>query len=94
MGKQVCIQNPGWQYVPSLGEFGVSAAVVESPLTFGAKNWVISLVFENDVVAAVLVRTEDSPTEKPRGSPQDRLTEPRAPWLARFTVLPRSSAER
>jgi len=91
--KQACVQNRGWDYRADIGQVGISGAVVKSPLTFGARNWVVYLVFEEDVVAGVLVRTADSPREKPSGSPQDRLAEPRAPWLARFTSRPRSSAE-
>ena len=41
------------------GGVGGSVALLESPLTFGAKNWVVYFVFENGVVAAVLVRTND-----------------------------------
>lgn len=92
--KQACVKNRRWNYDASLEEVGLSRAIVESPLTFGARNWVVYLVFEKDVVVAVLVRTTDSPRMKPSGSPQDRLAEPLAPWLARFTSLPRSSAER
>jgi hypothetical protein len=88
--KQACVQNRGWDYRASIGQAGISAAVVETPLTFGARNWVVYLVFEKDVVAAVLVRTADSPREKPGGSPRDRIAELRAPWLARFSSLPRS----
>jgi hypothetical protein len=57
---------------------------LETPLTFGAKNWVVYIVFEGDVVAAVLVRTEDSPRLRPKDAPGDRVRDSHASWLAAF----------
>jgi hypothetical protein len=65
--------------------YGASMALVESPLTFGAKNWVVFIVFEDDIAAAVLVRTEDTPRLRPDEAPHDRIQDVRAPWLAGFT---------
>ncbi len=85
--RQACLDNTGWRYHPSLDGHPSSTAIVESPLTFGARNWVVYLVFENDVVAAVLVRTEDSRRQKPKGSPQDRVRDGHMSWLADFTPI-------
>jgi hypothetical protein len=82
--KQVTLHNYGWTYDPNLQQLGASVARVSSPLTFGARHWVVYFVFENDVVAAMLVRTEDWRRQKPKGSPQDRVRDARAPWLAEF----------
>ena len=85
--RKVCVQNPGWGYRAGIEQVGVSTSVVESPLTFGARNWVAYLVFDGEVLAAVLVRTEDSPRERPIDSPLDRVANPRRlGWLD----LPRS----
>ena len=82
--KRAALHNYGWTYDPNFNWPRASVARVESPLTFGARNWVVYFVFEDAVVAAVLVRTEDSPQQKPIGSPQDRVRDARAPWLAVF----------
>jgi hypothetical protein len=82
--KQACVDNSGWTYERIHQWLGTSVAYVESPLTFGARNWVVYFVFEDDVVVAVLVRTADTPHLKPKGSPQDRVRDARASWLARF----------
>ena len=82
--KQACVDNAGWKYDPNLGWLGASVARVESPLTFGAKNWVVYFVFEEDVVAAVLVRTADWRRQRPIESPQDRVWDAHASWLAEF----------
>jgi hypothetical protein len=81
--RRACRDNSGWRYSPNVEGFGVSVALVESPLTFGAKNWVVFFVFENDVVAAVLVRTSDTRRLKPHGAPQDRIHGTPS-WLAAF----------
>jgi hypothetical protein len=82
--KQACLDNSGWNYDPNLEWLGAPVSRVRSPLTFGARNWVVYLVFEDDVVAAVLVRTEDWQRLRPIGSPQDRVRDSRAAWLPQF----------
>jgi hypothetical protein len=76
----------GWDYDPNVVGLGASVALVKTPLTFGAQNWVVYIVFEQDVVVAVLVRTTDSRFRRPTGSPQDRIRDARATWLAAFTA--------
>jgi hypothetical protein len=83
--KRDCLENPGWKYYPSVEGLGPSVALVESPLTFGAKNWVVFIVFEDEVVAAVLVRTQDTRRLRPDEAPPDRVQDVRAPWMAEFT---------
>jgi hypothetical protein len=85
--KQVCLDNAGWKYYPNVEGLGVSVALIQSPLIFGARNWVVYFVFEDDVVAAALVRTEDWRHQRPIGSPQDRLRDARASWLAEFAQI-------
>jgi hypothetical protein len=82
--KQACLDNAGWKYYPNVEELGGSVALLQSPLTFGARNWVVYFVFEDDIVVAALVRTEDWRRQKPNGSPQDRVRDARASWLAGF----------
>jgi len=83
--KQACLDNLGWHYHSDIEGFGASVALIESPLTFGARNWVVYLVFEDEVIAAVLVRTADSPRIRSTGAPQDRSVDARRPWLAEFS---------
>jgi hypothetical protein len=82
--KQACVDDSEWAYYPIWEGYGFSGAEVRSPLTLGAQNWVVYLVFEDDIVAAVLVRTADSPRLRPHGSPPDRARDTRASWLAHF----------
>jgi hypothetical protein len=44
----------------------------ESPLEFGAKNWVLLVECEEDRVLAVRVRTADSVQEHPKDAPPDK----------------------
>ena len=83
--KRACVENPEWTYISSVDAFGAPMALVETPLTFGAKNWVVYIVFESDVVAAVLVRIEDTPRLRPNAAPGDRVRDVSAHWLAGFT---------
>jgi hypothetical protein len=85
--KQACLDDAGWKYFPNVEELGGSVALLQSALTFGARNWVVYFVFEDDVVVAVLVRTEDWRRQKPIGSPQDRVRDARASWLAGFAPI-------
>ena len=85
--KQACLDDAGWTYNPNVEELWPSVAVIQSPLTFGARNWVVYFVFEDDVVVAALVRTEDWRRQKPIGSPQDRVRDARASWLAGFAPI-------
>ena len=63
---------------------GLSAARVDSPLTVGAGNWVVWIVFDGDAVAAVLIRTLDSSRLRPDDAPEDRVDDPSRPQLAEF----------
>ena len=63
---------------------GLPVALVQSPVTFGAKNWVVWIVFDVDAVAGVLVRALDTCREWPDGAPQDRVDDPSRPQLAGF----------
>ena len=76
--KQACVDKPGWKYYSHVDGLGASVALVESPLTFGARNWVVYFVYEEDVVVVALVRTEDWRHQKPVGSPKDRVRDARA----------------
>ena len=62
-------------------------ALVSTPLIFGAKNWVVYIVFEEELVAAVLVRTEDTRYDRPEGSPEDRVRDGRKSWLIAVYAL-------
>jgi hypothetical protein len=80
-------KHRGWRYKywpTNENEGGLPEAVVESPLTFGAGNWVVWILFDGDVVAAVLVRTPDSNRFRPEAAPQDRVDDPKRPQLAGF----------
>jgi hypothetical protein len=71
-----------WESNENVG--GLSTAVIESPVTFGAKNWVAWIVFDQAAVAAVLVRTLDSPRERPHKAPRDRVDQSHRSELAQF----------
>ena len=43
---------------------------IETPLELGARNWGLSVEFEDGKVTAVRVRTSDGP--KPKGGPEDK----------------------
>jgi hypothetical protein len=83
--NQARAASSGWDYDPNVEGFGASVALLKTPLTFGAQNWVVYMVFEKDAVVAVLVRTTDTPFRSPTGSPQDRVRDARATWLSGFT---------
>jgi hypothetical protein len=82
--EQACLQNPTWRYYPNVEAFGTSVSLVESPLTVGAKNWVVFIAFDADVVAGVFVRTNDTRRLKPQEAPEDRVHDVRGEWLAEF----------
>jgi hypothetical protein len=86
--EQASAANSGWDYYRNLDGFGVSLALVKTPLTFGAQNWVVYIVFEENVVAAVLVRTVDTQLQRPKGSPPDRVRDAHKSWLAQFMPTP------
>jgi hypothetical protein len=65
-------EHPGWRYRPTAFSHSAVAAL-ESPLAVGATNHVVYVVFDRDVVSAVLVRTEDTARYRPSNAPQDRL---------------------
>ncbi len=46
---------------------------VNTPLAFGAKNWVLLVLFFRDRVVACGFRTNDSVAERPRDAPNDRV---------------------
>ena len=79
-----------WRYDPNVEDFGAPVALVSTPVTFGAKNWVVYFLFEGEIVAAVLVRTEDTRYDRPQGSPEDRVRDVRAPWLREFVPVERA----
>lgn len=66
--ERVASEHAGWHYIPSDEE-----CIVATPTTIGAHNWVIRIVFEHDVVVAVLVRIEDSGHITPKNGPKDRI---------------------
>lgn len=73
-----------WRYHPSCGEFASSVACLQSPVTFGAGNWVVYILFDNGNVDAVLVRTMDTKTDHPPDAPPDRVSHPHNPLLPEF----------
>jgi hypothetical protein len=85
--KQACHDDAGWKYVPNVDGRWPAVAVIQSPLTFGARNWVVYFAFEDDVVVAVLVRTYDERRQKPIGSPQDRVRDAHASWFAEYAPI-------
>ena len=46
--------------------------VVETPVEFGAKNWVLYMEVTDSRVVALRVRTADSVKERPVGAPPDK----------------------
>jgi hypothetical protein len=82
----VCQENAGWDFYADADSqyFGVPISQVRTPLTFGANNWVLYIAFEDNAVAAVLMRTEDSPKIRTEGAPPDRVADPGARWLTNF----------
>jgi hypothetical protein len=92
--KQACLDNAGWKYYPNVQKRRASVALIQSQLTFGAKNWVVYFVYEDDVVVAALVRTEDWRRLRPIGSPQDRVRDARASRLVQFSQSRTQAAER
>ena len=84
--EDVCLDQFGWSYDPNIAGHGASVALVRTPLIFGARNWVVYLVFEDDIVVAVLVRTDDTPRLRPNRSPEDRVADARAPWVAELAA--------
>lgn len=46
-------------------------ATVSTPLTLGARNWIIYLEFEADKLVSIQVRTPDSSERHPQGAPGD-----------------------
>ena len=57
---------------------------MDSPVTVGAGNWVIYVLFDGDKVDAVLIRTLDNKTEHPANAPPDRAANPPHPLLPEF----------
>jgi hypothetical protein len=80
---RACNDHSGWSFDERAG-LGVRIYVVLTPLTFGARNWVAYFVLEDGGVAAVLVRTEDTRSFRPDGSPADRVRDAQAKWLSEF----------
>jgi hypothetical protein len=86
--EAACAEHRGWKHRPNVTMTdGLSAAVVESPLRFGASNWIVWVLFDRDTVAAVLVRTEDTNRFRPETAPQDRVDDPSRPVLAGFAPV-------
>jgi hypothetical protein len=57
----------------------------ETPLEFGARNWILVVSFGNDKVDGIGIRTADSLKDKPHGAPPDRVLESaRSRWKTRF----------
>jgi hypothetical protein len=73
MCEATCAKNQGWRHWLEAKHLGSSVAIVQSPVAFGATNHVVYIVFDKDVVAAVLVRTLDTTTQRPSDAPQDRV---------------------
>ncbi len=46
--------------------------LVSTPYSFGAKNWVLWLEFQDSALASARVRVTDSPDMTPPGAPPDR----------------------
>jgi hypothetical protein len=83
--EAACAEHRGWKQRSNVTiTDGSSAAVVESPLRFGASNWIVWVLFDRDTVSAVLVRTEDTNRIKPETAPQDCVDDPSRPLLAGF----------
>ncbi|MBW8035814.1 MAG: hypothetical protein FVQ79_09340 [Planctomycetes bacterium] len=44
---------------------------LRTPIEWGAQNWVVYLIFENDLLSEIKIRTEDSRSHKPKEAPPD-----------------------
>jgi len=58
---------------------------IYTPLTFGAKNWVLIVLLDDGINVAYGVRTNDSDFEKPKDAPPDKFNELyKEAWHLRF----------
>jgi hypothetical protein len=46
---------------------------VDTPMEFGGANWCLRLVFKDNSLTGVLVRTPDDPLQRPADAPPDML---------------------
>lgn len=65
-------QEPRFQGL-TLHESSSTEWGVETPIEFGAKNWVLYIEFKDSRVAALRVRTADSKNEHPKSAPPDKV---------------------
>lgn len=56
----------------TLHEINESTWLVQTPVQFGGRNWVLWITFEEEQVQSVRIRTQDTDTERPKGAPDDR----------------------
>lgn len=78
MTKSDCLREANllWpkEQIREYSNSGEDYAVLRSSPEFGAKNWVVSLAFRDNLLKQATVRTSDSSAEKPAGSPDDIST--------------------
>jgi hypothetical protein len=65
------LQQPRFQGL-NLQEESPSQWTVETPLEFGAKNWILSLEVTDSKIVAICVRTPDTPNSRPADAPPDK----------------------
>jgi len=46
--------------------------IIKTPLEFGARNWILYLIFKDDVVTSLFIRTSDDKSVRPEGAPNDK----------------------
>ncbi|MCI0526790.1 MAG: hypothetical protein L0Y56_04960, partial [Nitrospira sp.] len=59
----------------TLHRLDVDKWLVQTPIEFGAKNWVVWIGFSNSVVRSIKIRLNDSENLRPLEAPLDRESE-------------------
>ena len=62
------VKNHNWQNYCMHSE---SEIKLGTPIEFGARNWIVYLAFENDLLTEIKIRTEDSIFRHPKDAPPD-----------------------
>jgi hypothetical protein len=56
----------------TLREWSPNDWVVDSPLEFGATNWIVHIILHDGRTTSIQLRTPDSDTRLPEGAPSDK----------------------
>ena len=74
-----------WMTVHSSSTEAPETVSVETPLEFGARNWILHLLFANGKLVGIGVRTEDSDKSRPPRAPLDKIADRYAEvWHRRY----------